>query len=85
MNQIMSVSCYLILTKNAPNCVSAVTFEVEKWRDTNHKLVEQATEGPQVRLSAVLLLEEEFGWRVLQSAKECSLCDVGALLFRGDA
>ena len=87
ISNLISVSavCFLLLTKNAPNCVSAVAFEVEKWRDTDNELVEQATKGPQVRQPTVLLLEEEFGWWVLQSAKECSLGDIGALLFGSDA
>ena len=49
------------LTEDSADGVSAVALEIEKGRNTDNKLVQEAAEGPQVRLPAVLLLEEELG------------------------
>ena len=49
------------LTEDSADGVSAVALEIEKGRNTDNELVQEAAEGPQVRLPAVLLLEEELG------------------------
>ena len=72
------------LTEDAADGVSAVALEIEKGRNTDNKLVQEAAEGPQVWLPAVLLLEEELGWWVLERAEEGRRGDLWALFSRRD-
>ena len=59
------------LTEDASNGIPAVSFEVEKRWYAYNELIEQAAEGPKVRLTTILLLKEELRRRVLHRSKEC--------------
>ena len=72
------------LTEDSADGVSAVALEIEKGRNTDNELVQEAAEGPQVRLPAVLLLEEELGRWVLERAEEGCCGDLWALFSRCD-
>lgn len=73
------------LTKNTSNCVSTVSLQVKEGWDAHHKFVEQTSEGPQVRLTTVLLLDEELRWTILQSSEEGCCRDTGAFFLGSHA